>query len=458
MTTTLSRRRFLSTALGAAALSAPFAALEARALAQPPTDARRKKHFSPDYGPLAPVRDHTTGLPLLWLPRGFEYVSYGWTGDRMDDGLATPSAHDGMAAFRRGDRVHLVRNHERGERVGAFVAGPYTYDARSGGGTTTLVFDPDAGAWVESYASLAGTVRNCAGGPTPWGTWLTCEETFLTDGPDATGSPLRHGYVFEVPAEGVSDATPLTGLGRFSHEAAAVDPTTGIVYLTEDRGDSRFYRFVPNQPGRLAAGGRLEAMVLHGTVDTAFAAAGDSWAVSWAPIANPDPATESGAGVSVRQQGGLRGAARIVRGEGCWYGNDLIYVVSTSGGAAGEGQIFALDPTRQTFTCIFASPSAAVLDNPDNIAVSPRGGIVLCEDGDNDVQALHGLTPDGEIFRFAENHVVLAGERNGIVGSFTGSEWAGATFEPKKGNWLFVNIQTPGITFAITGPWKQGAL
>jgi secreted PhoX family phosphatase len=120
--------------------------------------------------------------------------------------------------------------------------------------------------------------------------------------------------------------------------------------------------------------------------------------------------------------------------------------------------VFVFDPEAQTFRCIFASPGAAVLDNPDNIAVSPRGGIVLCEDGDNPVQSLHGLTPDGEIFRFAENHVVLAGERNGITGNFSGSEWAGATFEPKNGNWLFVNIQTPGITFAITGPWKKGAL
>lgn len=451
MTTTLSRRGFLSTALGTAVLGASFAGLQARAFAQGPTDRKPRKRFSPDYGPLAPVRDQTTGLPLLWLPKGFEYISFGWTGDLMDDGLATPSAHDGMAAFRLGDHVHLVRNHERGERMGALVLGPHTYDARSGGGTTNVVFDPDAGAWMNSYVSLAGTVRNCAGGPTPWGTWLTCEETFLVDG-------LRHGYVFEVPADGLSDAEPLTGLGRFSHEAAAVDPETGIVYLTEDRGDSRFYRFVPNQRGRLTAGGRLEAMVLDATADTALAAAGATWNVAWVPIENPDPAAESGAGVSVRQQAARQGAARIVRGEGCWFGNGAIYVVSTGGGAAGQGQIFALDPKRQTFTCIFASPGAAVLDSPDNIAVSPRGGIVLCEDGDNDVQALHGLTPDGEIFRFAENHVVLAGERNGIVGSFTGSEWAGATFEPKNGNWLFVNIQTPGITFAITGPWKHGAL
>jgi hypothetical protein len=439
--TTITRRRFLVSALGAATLSAPFAALQARAAA-----GGGRPAASPDYGPLAPVRDATTGLPLLSLPKGFEYVSYGWTGDHMSDGLTTPSSHDGMAAFRFGDVVHLVRNHERGNGVGAFVAAPYTYDPQSGGGTSNVLFDPDGGRWLDSYASLAGTVRNCAGGPTPWRTWLSCEETFLTD-------TRPHGYVFEVPADGKSNARPLPGLGRFSHEALAIDPATGIVYLTEDRGDSRFYRFVPSTPGNLATGGHLEAMMLAGTTDTALAGAGDEWAVSWVPIDQPDPATDT-----VRAEAAAKGAPRIVRGEGCWYGQGLIYLSATSGGAAGEGQVFALDPAGQMFACVFASPSAAVLDNPDNITVSPRGGIVLCEDGDNPVQSLHGLTPDGDIFRFAENHVVLAGERNGIVGNFSGSEWAGATFEPNNGNWLFVNIQTPGITFAITGPWRKGAL
>ena len=442
MTTALSRRRFLvSAAVGAAALTSPFTALQARAA--------RGGHGHQDasaYGPLFPVRDQATGLPLLSLPKGFEYVSYGWTGDMMNDGLRTPSSHDGMAAFRSGDLVRLVRNHERGERVGAFVAGPFTYDPRSGGGTTNLAFDPDGGRWLHSHASLAGTVRNCAGGPTPWGSWLTCEETFLTDS-------RPHGYVFEVPSDGRSNAVPLPGLGRFSHEALAIDPATGIVYLTEDRGDSRLYRFIPASPGHLAAGGQLQAMVLDGATDTQLAVAGDMWAASWVPILQPDPATDT-----VRAEAAAKGAARIVRGEGCWYGSGLIHVISTSGGAAGEGQVFVYDPAAQTFACLFVSPSAAVLDNPDNITVSPRGGIVLCEDGDNPVQSLHGLTPDGEIFRFAENHVVLTGERNGIAGNFSGSEWAGATFEPKNGNWLFVNIQTPGITFAITGPWRKGAL
>ena len=143
------------------------------------------------YGPLAPVKDETTGLELLMLPRGFEYLSFGWRNDVMSDGTPTPSSHDGMAAFRDGDLVRLVRNHERGNGTPFAPAGA-TYDPLAGGGTTTLVFDPDRGSLVEDHASLSGTIRNCAGGPNPAG-WLTCEETT-----DINGT-TRHGYIFQVP-------------------------------------------------------------------------------------------------------------------------------------------------------------------------------------------------------------------------------------------------------------------
>jgi hypothetical protein len=393
----------------------------------------------------------TTGLELLRLPRGFEYMSFGWRNDPMSDGVATPSAHDGMAAFRDGDLVRLVRNHERGTGTPFAPAGA-TYDPQASGGTTTLVFDPDAGQLVEDHASLSGTIRNCAGGPNPaTGAWLTCEETT-----DIVGG-TRHGYVFEVPTTGTSDAVPLVGMGRFSHEATATDPATGIVYETEDSGSSALYRYVPDDPTDLAAGGVLEAMVLDGTADTRPWVTGDSAAASWVVVDSPD----WGPGEPTPwQQVQAKGAARIVRGEGAWYGNGVIYIISTGGGPAGEGQVFAYDPTSATFTCVFASPSADVLNAPDNVTVSPRGGLVLCEDGGGR-EYLHGLTPDGEIFRFAENAIVLPPEfqeSKGYSGDFSGSEWAGATFEPKNGNWLFVNVQSPGVTFAITGPWRRGAL
>ena len=226
------------------------------------------------YGPVQPVRDETTGLPLLQLPAGFRYLSFGWTGDPLASGLVTPGAHDGMAAFGgTGTRIRLVRNHE--VRGGAAYAASPIYDPNGGGGTTTVEFDTAAGKVVEAWASLAGTAVNCAGGPTPWGSWLTCEETVF--GPDfvasgASAARLRdanhdylrpHGYIFEVPADGPASGEPLRAMGRFVHEAVSVDPATGIVYETEDRWlGSGFYRFIPAEPGNLAAGGSMEMLAI----------------------------------------------------------------------------------------------------------------------------------------------------------------------------------------------------
>jgi uncharacterized protein len=453
----VNRRSFLRGALATgagAAFSGPIAALAARAAGAAPGNTYGKNGNKDDagYGPLVPARDATTGLELLLLPRGFEYVSFGWRNDPMSDGRPTPGAHDGMAAFRGGDSVHLVRNHEQSE--GTPFAGPgHVYDSAASGGTTNLVFDPDGARLVDSYASLSGTIRNCAGGPTPQGSWLTCEETTTII------AGVRHGYVFEVPSDGMSNAVPLKAMGRFSHEATATDPATGFVYETEDAGSSALYRFRPADPANLAAGGVLEAMKLTGTTDTVGWTSGTSAAVdSWILVDNPDWAPPT---PSPWNQVRPKGAARISRGEGAWYGNGVVYVVSTDGGPARQGQVFALDTVANTFTCVFASPSAAVLNAPDNVCVSPRGGLVLCEDGSG-LEYLHGLSPDGEIFPFARNNLVLPDSFAAVRGysstDFTGSEWAGATFEPKNGNWLFANVQSPGVTFAITGPWKQGIL
>ena len=183
--------------------------------------------------------------------------------------------------------------------------------------------------------------------------------------------------------------------------------------------------------------------------------------VSWVNIDNPNPATINGV-TRVYSQGRALGGARFARLEGCWYGNGLIYIVSTSGGGAtsqapgGQGQGFAYDPAEERLRMLFQSPGPDVLNAPDNICVSPRGGLVLCEDG-NGEEFVHGLTVEGEIFRFAKNNIQLNGERNGFAGDFRGSEFAGACYSP-DGDWLFVNAQSPGISFAISGPWKSGAL
>lgn len=408
--------------------------------------------FGPDYGPLHPAKDENTGLELMSLPKGFEYISYGWTGSMMSDGNRTPGAHDGMAAFKHGNKLHLVRNHEVGG--GTPFASPTYSSTDAGGGTTTLVFDPRAGTFLESYASLAGTRTNCAGGLTPWGTWLSCEETthVAADG-------TRHGYVFEVPSSGLSNAQPIKQMGRFSHEAVCVDPRTGIVYLTEDATPSGFYRYIPHKNRRLAEGGTLQMLAIgETTMQTYLDGTGTTYDTSWVTIDNPDPGPDE---QSVVQQGIAKGGAQFARLEGTWWGTKTAYIVSTSGGPVRQGQVFEYDPRAEKLRVVIASPGAEVLNNPDNICVSPRGGIVLCEDGDES-EYLHGLTRSGQIFPFAKNTVVIP--RDGMAGSsvragdYTGSEWCGSAFEPKKGEWLFANIQTPGITVAITGPWDKGAL
>lgn len=452
----LGRRGFLSGGgAGIAALTAlgPLNALGARTAGAAPLV---KADESPDYGPLRPVKDRATGLPLLALPRGFEYTSYGWTGDRMSDGVDTPGMHDGMAAFHRPDgTIALVRNHEQDGYSGAFT--DPSYDANAIGGTTNLVFDPDKGEFLESWASLSGTIRNCAGGPTPWGSWLTCEET--TDvGADGT----RHGYVFEVPHDRKGDPRPLTAMGRFSHEALCIDPRSGIVYLTEDDTPAGFYRYLPAKSGDLRAGGELQMLVVRtpdgSSYNTYTDGTGTEYRTAWVTIDNPDYAPGE---TRPAEQGAAKGAAVFSRLEGAWWGNDRAYLVSTDGGPTGQGQVFEYDPETETMRVLFASPDAAILNNPDNLAVSPRGGIVLCEDG-SEGEYVHGLTTDGVVFPFARNDVVVpAGGTPGKSvppGDYRGSEWCGVTFEPENGNWLFVNLQTPGITFAITGPWRTGSL
>lgn len=473
---TYGRRGFLRSSVAAAAVvGMPFAMLgsgQARAAKLP---------YSPDYGPLAPVNDEVTGLPLLQLPDGFKYWSHGWTGDLMNDGIATPSAHDGMAVVAAdAHKIVLVRNHEQGSNSGSFLGAKGTYDPATNGGTTNLVWAPQQKKWLSAWASLSGTVRNCAGGPTPWNTWISCEET--SNGTH-NGASKQHGYCFDVPATGIASAQPLLDMGCFSHEAIAVDPVTGYIYETEDSTPSGLYRFKPQVNGRPAAGGKLQMMKLKNAVNNASITlggvaygyfntgaadvlAGNTWDVEWVDIDQPNKPFVTGTSYGgVRAQGLVQGASSIARGEGIWYGNGVIYVCSTSGGVSGNGQIFAYDPRKETFSVLFVSGGNSDVDNPDNIAWSPRGSLILCEDGNASPQALRGLTLDGTIFPFCYNNLNFSASGTGAYSrpsgrSFTsdqrGAEFCGATFHNE---WLFVNIQgNPGITFAITGPWDNGAL
>lgn len=401
--------------------------------------------------------------PELALPAGFGYSVLSYNGKPMSDGTATPGAFDGMAAFPLPNgNVRLIRNHEnRNAAATGLVKGDpaRAYDPKAGGGTTSLEIQIDASGSakvVRDFMSLNGTIVNCAGGPTPWDTWLTCEES--TEGV-AAGWGQEHGYVFEVAAsaEGLITPVPLKAMGRFIHEAVAVDPDTGIVYETEDRQLSGFYRFIPRERGVLASGGGLQMLAIDGkpNYDTADRQRmGSTLPVTWVDIDDPDPTGAGGDAEGVFAEGFTRGGARFSRLEGCWWGDGGVFFHATNGGDAKVGQVWFYEPEGSdggSLTLVFESPSASVLNYPDNITVSPRGGVVICEDGGGE-QYLRGLTREGRIFDFAKNLL-----------NYT--EFAGACFSP-DGRTLFVNIMGStldagterGVTLAIRGPWEDGAL
>lgn len=417
--------------------------------------------FTSDYGPIAPVADEVTGLPLLQLPEGFKYWSYGWTGMIMKDGTPTPGVHDGMGVVAaQGNTIALVRNHEiRG--AGTAVKSPAMYNPSAGGGCSNLLFDALNGRWLASYMSISGTSTNCAGGITPWGTWLTCEET------TATYNGITHGWIFEVPGFGIAKPEPIKAMGRRAHEATATDPVTGYVYITEDAGTSSgFYRYRPDIYGNLLAGGVLEMLKVKNADQANLTASypnGTTWDVEWVTVDQPEE-------INPRNftQGYNKGAARFARLEGAWYDTGLVYFTSTSGGSVNGGQVFHFDPRREKLTLVFESrnnTSHPVM--PDNMTISPRGGILLCEDRGG-ISRLMGLSQAGDVFEFGRNNMMLSAADAAVVhskfpgtesrireGSYVGSETCGACFHDR---WLFVNIQNPGVTFAITGPWNDGIL
>lgn len=429
-------------------------------------------------GPLRPVADEATGLPLLRLPEGFRYRSFSWGGTPMHDGITVPGKADGMGVVReQGSRITLVRNHEQSGSSGPIGDPARAFDVTDGG-TTTLVWDSEREELVDSWLSLDGTLVNCAGGVTPWGTWLSCEEA--PHSPELLHLPTpskqlgwrlqnatrEHGWVFEVPAEGQAIPEPIYDMGQFYHEAVVFDPRSGIAYLTEDNGPvAGFYRFLSNRPGHLADGGRLQMMkVLDRPVMHDYLQPFREMDVEWVDIEDPRrgfaPGNRNGDGVA--RQGLARGASAFVGLEGMAYDAGVVYFTSKIGGSAFAGMVYAYDPQREKIWMVYESPGNTFFSGPDNIVMSPRGSLLLCEDRlthRNEGQYLAGLTADGALFKFSQINPALRGDHLGhdLRRTALKSEWAGVCFSA-DGKWLFANIYKPGITLAITGPWQDGLI
>ena len=452
------RRRFIQTLIVAAAAPATRTSLAAN-------DA--------GFGRLTPDPQG-----VLDLPDGFSYQIISRKGDEMDDGLLVPGEADGMAAFAGMDgRINILCNHENSPR--APQNGPFgkslerldrldkekIYDAGGGrtpgyGGTTTIVYNPESKETEKRFLSLAGTELNCAGGPTPWGSWLSCEECFTDVGSKTEFfrtviREKQHGYVFEVPADasGPVDPVPLRDMGRFEHEAAAVDPVSGIVYLTEDRGRSLFYRFIPNQKEKLHLGGKLQALCLaeKPSFDTRnwssknVIKAGESLPTYWIDLDDVD-----GAENDLRIRGYKAGAAVFARGEGlCFTGQEFV-ITATIGGPQRLGQVFAYQPSQKegladeqdepgVLRLLAQATSRSLLRHADNVTMSPWGDLIICEDTASHC-GLVGVRPDGQQYLLADN-------------AYTNSELAGVCFS-SDGKLMFLNIQVQGLTLAISGPWS----
>jgi len=425
---------------------------------------------SPGFGKLAPAAAQNTGETYLALPPGFQYNVIGKVGDKMSDGRLTPARHDGMATFKVGKELRIVRNHEvtgsRVPRPGSAIGTSNHYDETAGGGTTTMVVDPKTGLIKRDFVSLSGTLVNCSGGPTPWGSWISCEETSvgpnvrtLQNGNKIGGFPKPHGYCFEVPAAANSAVPPipLKAMGRFEHETIAVDRRTGIVYMTEDFNPCGFYRFIPNRKKRLAEGGTLQMLAIKGKPDYDTRKGqkqGTTFPIEWVTIDNPDPESVDLDPSAVFKQGKAKGGATFNRLEGsCADSHGNIYFDSTSGGDKKGGQIWLFSDEGRNggqLTLLFESPDRELLDMPDNICVRPKSRqLFICED--SDYQGEDGipenfvriLTPSGKIADFAKN-----------ISKLPATEFAGSTFSP-DGKLFFVNLQVVGVTLAISGDWDR---
>ena len=332
---------------------------------------------------------------------------------------------DGAATFPTADGGWiLVSNSENPPPEDRVNQTPLSLDPL--GGVQAIVFAPD-GTIIDAYPILTGSRSNCAGGETPWGTWLSCEE--VDDGDDASNS----GRVHECDPTGARPAVDLPALGRFKHENATVDPVGKRVYLSEDLDDGLFYRFTPAAYPDLTAG-VLEAALLDGE------------AVTWLPI--EDPACTGG--TPCRQQ---VAATPFDGGEGCVYDDGKVFLTTK-----GDNRVWMYDTAAGTMVVLYdaAEFEVPVLTGVDHIIVQAgTGNLLVAEDG-GDMEVVMIRRDDFLTFPILQ----MTGPQHGFpdvsVGSTPiASEVSGLAFNP-AGDRLYVNSQRGfalGLTYEITGPW-----
>ncbi len=425
-----------------------------------------KGRRDPGYGPLVPDPEG-----IVALPAGFSYRIITHSGvTRLESGEYTPSNHDGTATFEgpRGVTL-LVNNHElKGVRSKwkhpVPLAEGLVYDPAASGGCT--VVEVHRGGEVAEWVGIAGTSTNCAGGRTDWGTWLTCEEN--SDRAGENGMTKDHGYVFEVDPydrRANVDPRPVKAFGRFDHEAVVIDPKRGHAYLTEDDSapNGLLFRWVPPHGFKHGRGqlrkladdaGALQATRCYDSggrfVDDLSRATriGTVYGVDWIDVPDRDGRT-----VPVREQFDDGDITRARKLEGMWWADGGAYIVSSyardeSPGEPHDGQVWFYDPKRRTLTLKVLLGTGGQFDGPDNITVSPYGGLVVAEDGDGG-QHLFGATESGRTYPIARNELNVGSEAEPEF-----SEFAGVVFSP-DGKTLYASIQNPGILLAITGPWRR---
>jgi secreted PhoX family phosphatase len=329
----------------------------------------------------------------LRLPEGFTSRVIARAG-RDVSGYTWHDYPDGGACFEDGDGWIYVSNSEVGG---------------AGGGVGAIRFDAD-GRIADAYRIASRTSRNCSGGPTPWGTWLTCEE-------------YERGQVWECDPRGEDDAKVLPGLGVFRHEAAAVDPVGEHVYLTEDEGDGRFYRFVPDRYPDLESGTLQVAQV-----------ASDG-ATRWLDV--PDPGADD---EPTRRQ--VAASTRFDGGEGTWFDAGVVYFTTK-----GDNRVWGFDTRSERMSLIYdaAAVDRAPLTGVDNITGSSRSGdLFVAEDG-GDLEIVM-ITPDDEVARLLR----VTGDEH------RGSELAGPALNPTGDRFYFSSQRGfgKGITYEITGPFR----